>query len=83
MTDDLPSTAAGFNAARATYNGLLSAGAGTDFDDHCDFSGVTTGTDAAASNASYYSDGIHPTQAGPNELSAVFDAVLATAVAAA
>lgn len=83
MTDVLPSTRAGHNTARATYNAPLAAGVGTDFDYHCDFSGVTTGTDAAASNVTYYSDGIHPTQAGQDELYPVFNAVLATAIGAA
>ena len=82
MCDTLPSTKAGLNTARATYNGLLAAGVGTDFDYHCDFSGTTTGTDAAASNLTYYGDGIHPTQAGQDELYPVFNAVLATALAA-
>ncbi len=84
MCDILPSNrAAGFNAARGIFNGLLATNEGTDFDHHCDFSATTTGTDGAETNTTYYSDGIHPTQTGQNELYPVFNAVLATAIAAA
>lgn len=64
-----PSTAAGFNAARNTWNGLVTtdfAGPNTlGIDFLCDIGNdATIGPDAAASNATYYSDGLHLTNEG-------------------
>lgn len=73
----LPSTAAGFNANRNTANATLSTWVGTHCDALCDFAAeATMGPDAAASNATYYSDGTHPTAAGQALLEVVYRAAV-------
>jgi hypothetical protein len=82
----LPTTIAGFNTTRATVNAELrfwtvSGSGGAVFGKHadriCDFAAdPTMGTDAAASNTTYYVDGVHPTTAGHAILRKVFQPVL-------
>lgn len=61
----LPRTTASFNTARNTANTTIRTWAGTHADAICDFAAeATMGPDAAASDTTYYSDGIHPTDAG-------------------
>lgn len=81
MCDILPSDLAGFNAARANFNAQLAADEGSWFDVHADFSGVVAGQDGTESNATYYSDGTHPTQAGHNNLYPVMQSAYDAAVA--
>ena len=68
LCTSLPSTAAGYNAWRATLNSTIKGGgwaASNNVDAICDFDAVTgMGADADASNASNYGDGTHPTNAG-------------------
>lgn len=53
------------NTFRATLNAQLRLDVGTRFDALADFANdATMGPDAAASNATYYGDGLHPTAAG-------------------
>jgi hypothetical protein len=63
----LPSTASGFNALRNTFNTWLRANYTNFANALADpASDATIGTDAAASNTTYYVDGTHPTTAaGP------------------
>ena len=73
----LPATAGGFNVARNTANATLSTWVGTHCDAIIDFAAnATMGPDAAASNATYYSDGTHPTAAGQVILETVARTVL-------
>lgn len=64
----LPSTAAGLNAARATFNSTINGGgwaAGNGVDGIVNFDSVSgMGADGDASNAANYGDGTHPTSAG-------------------
>ncbi|WP_288927314.1 GDSL-type esterase/lipase family protein [uncultured Maritimibacter sp.] len=83
MCDILPGTGAGFNTARGVYNGLLATNEGTDFDVHCDFTGVAAGQDGAELNATLYPDGIHPSQTGHDQLAPVFQDAFDAAVALA
>ena len=73
----LPSTASGFNTARNTVNTTLRTWVGTHCDAIADFAAdATMGPDAAASNATYYSDGTHPTAAGQVILETVIRSVI-------
>jgi hypothetical protein len=73
----LPSTAVGFNAARNTANATLVTWAGVHADAIADFAAdPTMGPDAAASNATYYSDGTHPTAAGQALLEPIYRAAV-------
>lgn len=61
----LPSTTSGYNAWRNTNNPTISTWVGSHADAVFDFAAnATMGPDAAASNLTYYSDGVHPTAAG-------------------
>lgn len=61
----LPRTTGGFDAARNTINTWIRANYLTFSSGLCDFAlEPTMGPDGAASNATYYADGIHPTDAG-------------------
>ena len=61
----LPQTTSGFNAKRNDANTWIRANWSTFADGLADIAGdATMGPDAAASNATYYSDGLHPTAAG-------------------
>lgn len=61
----LPRTGvSGFNAGRATFNNLLRADKGVQFDDLVDFDTTSMGVDGAENNTSLYYDGLHPTPAG-------------------
>jgi lysophospholipase L1-like esterase len=55
----------GFNAARNSINTTLRTWVGTHCDAIADFAADSTiGTDAAASNVTYFPDGLHPSDAG-------------------
>lgn len=78
----LPSTVGGFNVWRAAWNALLYAdiAAGGIYDGLIDWAAdPTIGPDAAASNATYFPDGIHPTTAAH----AIMAPIAQTAIAAA
>ena len=66
----------GFNTTRATVNTAMRTWGGTYWDSLVDFDTDLMGLDATASNATYYSDGIHPTQVGMNRLAAVYQPVI-------
>lgn len=80
----LPRTLGGFNASRNSVNdeirlwltnGLLAPGVHADA--ICDFAAdPTMGPDAAASDTTYYSDGLHPTSAGQLILAGVYGPVV-------
>jgi lysophospholipase L1-like esterase len=80
----LPNTNAGFNAKRNvantemrlwTSNGSTIPGKHADY--ICDFAAdATVGTDAAASNPTYYPDGVHPSNAGHVILETIFRPVM-------
>ena len=80
----LPRTAPGFNTWRNTCNTEIRLWAtggstvpGIHADAIIDFAAeATMGPDAAASNATYYSDGTHPTNAGQVLLEVVYRAVM-------
>lgn len=62
----LPRTTAGYNTNRAIYNAAVLADPSF-YEQLADVAGdATIGEDADASNATYYSDGVHPTTAGHN-----------------
>lgn len=72
----LPRTAVGFNALRATANASILADP-TFYDAIASFgSEQTVGTDAAASDTDYYSDGTHPTALGHAYLAATCEPAL-------
>jgi lysophospholipase L1-like esterase len=61
------------NTRRATANTKIAAAVGT----HCDFvidfaANATMGPDAAANNATYYGDGLHPTATGHGILEGIY-----------
>lgn len=61
----LPNTNPGFNTKRNSANATISTWLGVHCDALCDFAAdATMGPDAAASNATYYPDGVHPSNAG-------------------
>lgn len=65
------------NARRLVANAAYAAAVGT----HCDFiidfaADATMGPDAAANNATYYSDGLHPTAAGHAILETIYRAAV-------
>lgn len=67
----------GFNAARATILPTIRAWTGVHCDAIADFAAeATMGPDAAASNATYYSDGKHPTATGQALLEIVYRATI-------
>jgi lysophospholipase L1-like esterase len=73
--------AASFNTNRATVNtaisGWVGSGVGKHVDAVFDFAGdATMGPDAAASDLTYYQDGVHPTAAGQ----AILEGIYKTAV---
>jgi lysophospholipase L1-like esterase len=71
-----PATTAGINAKRNAANALIRADTSF-YDGLADFAADSTiGTDAAASNTTYYSDGVHPTQAGANIMATIAAAVI-------
>jgi lysophospholipase L1-like esterase len=73
----LPATASGFNALRNTANTTLRTWTGVHCDALIDFAAnATMGPDAAASNATLYSDGTHPTSTGQANLEAIARPVL-------
>ena len=80
----LPNTNSGFNTKRNSANTELrlwttggSVVAGVHADAICDFAAnATMGPDAAASNATYYPDGVHPSDAGHVILETVLRPVL-------
>jgi hypothetical protein len=76
----LPSTMANFNTNRNAYNAIITGAgwaAANGIDAIIDFAAdATMGPDAAASNATYYSDGTHPTQAGQDLLEPIYRAVV-------
>lgn len=80
----LPSTSAGFNAARNAANAEIRLWAtngsvvpGKHADYICDFAAdATIGPDDAASNTTYYSDGTHPTPACQAIMEPVYRAVI-------
>lgn len=77
----LPSTFSGFNTKRNTVNSSIVADA-TFYDVLCRFDQVANmGADSDASNATYYSDGTHPTAAGNNLLAPVAQAAIEEALA--
>lgn len=68
----LPRTNATHNTRRALVNAQIVTWAGTHADAICDFAAdATMGPDAAASNTTYYSDGLHPTVTGYGLLEAI------------
>lgn len=54
------------NSRRVTVNAALKAAMGTEFDALADFDATIMGDDATASDTTYFSDGIHMTDAGHN-----------------
>lgn len=78
----LPSTLAGFNAARNSFNTWLLANYTTFASALADVGNdPTIGPDAAASNATYYSDGTHPTAAGHAIMAPYFTTAVTSALA--
>lgn len=76
----LPSTVANFNTQRNLLNAIYTgAGWATahNIDAICDFAAdATMGPDSAASNATLYGDGTHPTDTGQNNLEVIYRAVI-------
>lgn len=73
----LPSTQSNFNVTRNLVNTAIRTWVGTHCDAVIDFAAdATMGGDSAASNTTYYSDGIHPTDAGHVILETVARTVL-------
>jgi peptidoglycan hydrolase-like protein with peptidoglycan-binding domain/lysophospholipase L1-like esterase len=73
----LPRTTPDFNAARNTANATIATWGGVHADAICDFAAdPTMGTDAAASNTTYYSDGTHPTATGQTVLEPIYRAAV-------
>ncbi|MDF1720505.1 MAG: SGNH/GDSL hydrolase family protein [Minwuia sp.] len=76
----LPRTTAGFNTWRNAVNAAFAAsGFDTTYsiDAICDFAGeATVGGDAAASNATHYPDGVHPSDAAHALLEVVYRATI-------
>lgn len=65
------------NTLRATANASIAAAVGTHLDFVIDFAAdATMGPDAAANNATYYGDGLHPTAAGHTILEAIYRAAV-------
>jgi lysophospholipase L1-like esterase len=72
-----PRTTPAFNAARAQVNTAIRTWVGTAIDRLADFAlDATMGPDAAASDTSLYSDGIHPTALGHSLLEPVYRAAV-------
>ena len=60
----LPRTTGGFNAKRNTANATKATWVGSHCEIFVNLDNCGIGQDADASNASYYADGVHPTDAG-------------------
>lgn len=60
----LPRTTSGFNAKRNTANATKATWVGSHCEIFVNLDNCGIGQDADASNASYYADGVHPTDAG-------------------
>lgn len=73
----LPRTGvANWNTNRATYNTALRAQVGIGIDAVIDFDTAPIGQDGAESDATLFSDGLHPTRKGHEQLKAVYAATL-------
>jgi len=72
-----PATTSGFNTQRALVLSTMRGWVGTKCTAIIDFAAdATMGPDAAASNGTLYSDGLHPTTTGQNNLEAIARTVL-------
>ena len=72
-----PATTSGFNTQRALILSTMRGWVGTKCDAIIDFAAdATMGPDAAASNGTLYSDGLHPTTTGQNNLEVIARSVL-------
>lgn len=73
----LPSTNASVTAKRGTVNTALRSWVGVHADAIADFAAdATMGPDAAASDTTYYADGVHPTAAGHALLEPIMTAAI-------
>ena len=74
----LPQTTSGFNTFRNAVNAIIySWSPGQHYDALADFAGnATMGPDSAASNTTYYADGLHPTSAGQAILASIMQSAV-------